>query len=214
MFLYFKLGSKRDMVDLLENGTIYCNPLSFFAKQDNSGRFDTDELVINVTTEFDGKTTLYSEDGVKMRIYSRQTKDVVLNPLGNLYCLYTLNIENVPLDRYHRFHPKMKDFGTHVVIIKDSVEFMKRLLNQLNSIGIESNRNFINYVSMRDFQGKKNIFTKDLSYRHQQEYRIHLHTPLDIPYKFQIGNIEDISEMEEIERITEFSMKDGNGSVN
>lgn len=143
MILYFKFGSEKDMLDLLENGTIFCNPLSYFAKNDSSGRFDTDELVVNVKTEFDGKTIVYDEKGRKMRVYSSQTKEVVLNPVGNIYCLYTLNIENVPLNSYHEFHQNMTDFGTYVVIIRDSMEFMKRLLKKLGDDGIVNGRNFI-----------------------------------------------------------------------
>src|SRR5690606_27002349 len=142
---------------------IFCNSLSYFAREDQSGRFDTDELVVHIETKFDGKTILHNEQGIKMRVYSTQTKDVVLNPVGNLYCLYTLNIENVPLNSYHVFHQNMTDFGTHVIIIRNSAEFMKRLVDKLNKDGIPNGRDFINYVSMRDFEGEKNFFTKDIS---------------------------------------------------
>ena len=95
---------------------------------------NTDELVVNVVTKFDGKTIVRNEQGIKMKIYSTQSKDVVIDPIGNLYCLYSLNIENVPVNSYHVFHWDMGDFGSHVVIIKNSYEFMRRLVSRLNNM--------------------------------------------------------------------------------
>lgn len=209
MFLYFKFGAEKDMLDLLQNGTIYCNPLSFFAREDQSGRYDTDELVVFVETKFDGETAVPNELGIKMKIYSTQTKDVVLEPTGNLYCLYSLGIENVPVNSYHIFDQKMSDFGTHVIIIKDSAQFMQRVVSKVNEDGIVNYRDFVKYVSMRDFQGPKDFFTKDLSYRHQKEYRIYLDTDFTEPYRFSIGSISDIAVIEEAGNIKEFSMSKG-----
>lgn len=207
MVLYFKFGAEKDMLDLLRNGTIYCNSLSYFAKEHKSGRYDTDELVVKVVTKFDCKTVFYNEQGVKMKIYSTQTKDVVMNPFGNLYCLYSLNIDNVPVNSYHMFHRNMIDFGSHVVIIKNSYEFMRRLVDELGKSGIAHNKNFINYVSMKGFDGEKDFFTKDIAYRHQKEYRIHLETNSTEPYCFSIGSIENIAEIEEVDNIKELSME-------
>lgn len=207
MFLYFKFGCEKDMLDLLQNGTIYCNPLSYFAREDKSGRFDTDELVVHIKTQFDGKTTLYNEQGVKMKIHSSQTKDVILDPIGNLYCVYSLNIENVPLNSYHAFHRKMTEFGSHVVIIKDSAQFMRRLTTKLNELKIINNKGFIKYVEMRDFQGDKDLFTKDVAFKHQKEFRIHLGTGSVDPYHFSIGSIETIAALEEVENIKELSIR-------
>jgi len=207
MILYFKFGAEKDMLDLLQNGTIYCSSLSYFAKEDKSGRYDTDEIVINVKTRFDGKTVIYNEEGVKMKVYSMQEKDALRDPVGNLYCLYSLNIDNVPINSFHVFHQKMTDFGSHVVIIKNSSEFMLRLVNKLAEDGIVNNRNFIKYVSMRDFEGQKDFFTKDIAYRHQKEYRIHLGTNMVDPYVFSIGNIEDIADIEEVDNIRELSLE-------
>jgi len=62
---------------------------------------------------------------------------------------------------------------------------------------------------MRDFEGDKDFFTKDIAYRYQKEFRIHLGTGLVDPYLFAIGSIDEIAEMHEVDNIRELSMKDG-----
>jgi len=162
-----------------------------------------------VETQFDGKTVVQNDLKIKMKVYSTQTKDVVLDPTGNLYCLYSLGIENVPVNSYHAFDQKMSDFGTYMIIIKDSAQFMQRVVSKLNEDGIVNYRDFVKYVSMRDFQGPKDFFTKDLNYRDQKEYRIYLDTDFTEPYRFSIGSISDIAVMEEARNIKELSMSKG-----
>jgi len=79
-----------------------------------------------------------------MKIHSSQTKDVILDPIGNLYCLYSLNIDDVPQNSYHAFHKRMFEFGSHVVIVKDSAQFMERIMNKLDELKIINNRGLLN----------------------------------------------------------------------
>jgi len=82
-------------------------------------------------------------------------------------------------------------------------------VSKLNEDGIVNYRDFVKYVSMRDFQGPKDFFTKDLNYRDQKEYRIYLDTDFTEPYRFSIGSISDIAVMEEARNIKELSMSKG-----
>ncbi|MFA4868098.1 MAG: hypothetical protein WC623_07865 [Pedobacter sp.] len=193
------------MTDLLKNGTIYCNPISEFAKLDDSCRNDKDELTTMM--EYSGNTILFlSEDRdfknpIIVDLKNTRYKEFVIKPVGNLFCLFTLDFKNTPDDHTITLDEQLKEFGTHVVLINDSNEFAKRVVNQLNMDGIQFKHGKIGYKDFSKYTGKKSFFSKDLKYSYQNEYRLHLLTAKNEPYKINIGSIEDIAVLMETKDI-------------
>ncbi len=203
MGIYLKFGSKENMEDLLKNGTIYCNPLSYFTnreiKSNDDGRYDFDELVTKFEHTANGLMWL-SPVGSPKKIFKFKTQNMIYkehisNPIGNLYCLFDYEPKNYKKDKWYILDERLKAFGSHFLLIHNNPEFVKRFKSALSELSIEFNSGKIEYKDFSKFSGEKNLFQKSVDYSYQNEVRILLYTGLNVPFKFSIGNIEDIAQI-------------------
>ena len=122
-------------------------------------------------------------------------KEHISKPIGNLYCLFNYEPKNYKKDKWYILDQRLKAFGSHFLLIRNSSEFAERFRKALNKLSIEFDSGKIEYQDFSKYSGKKNLFQKSLDYSYQKEVRILLYTGLNIPFKFSIGNIEDIAQM-------------------
>lgn len=203
MGIYLKFGSKENTEDLLKNGTVYCNPISYFTnneiKSDYDGRYDFDELVTKFEHTTKGLMWLSPvgspEKIFKFNIQNMVYKEHISEPIGNLYCLFDYEPENYEKDKWYILDERLKAFGSHFLLIHNSLEFAERIRKALNELSIEFSSGKIEYKDFSKYSGKKNLFQKSLDYSYQKEVRMLLNTGLNIPFEFSIGNIEDIAQI-------------------
>ncbi|MBB5440589.1 hypothetical protein HDC92_004292 [Pedobacter sp. AK017] len=185
------------MTDLVKNGTIYCKPISFFAQKDDSCRFDKNELVVEMQYHEDSLLHLIPLDEpnkiVTLNASQIRHRKIIANPTGNLYCMFLTTIDpSLPI-LHSPFDARLKEFGSHCVSIHDGDKFFNRIFDHLTKNRVEYSCDEVTYRDLSKFSGEKNMFTKDLAYGWQKEWRLILHTEINEPYIFQIGNLEDIA---------------------
>lgn len=88
---------------------------------------------------------------------------------------------------------KMKGFGEYFLLIHDSQEFLKRVKMELKKLKLAFDGNFVDYLDLSKYTGKKSVFQKDLEYEYQQEYWIFIKNKTSDPIIIEIGSIDDIS---------------------
>jgi hypothetical protein len=197
---FIKFGAYQHMLDFHTKGIIYCNSIDYFTEMDNMEiRGDELENVNELIYMESGEITLGKPEefpiinGMKMPFRDARFTSKIIEPFGNLYCLYTINLLNKPEGAVFNVDIKMKRFGEWFVFIHDSHEFLKRVKSKLNELKLSFDGNFVEYENLKKYTGKKTIFQKDLDYEYQQEYRIFIRNKERMPYIIEIGNIEDIS---------------------
>lgn len=99
------------------------------------------------------------------------------------------------------------EFGDHVLIINDNVEFAKRLNSAIashphlySSDYFEGGHGQVDYVDMATHNGIIGLFRKDRKYSWQREYRICFGAKLEAlnskgALELKIGDISDISQI-------------------
>ncbi len=212
MDIFLKFGSEKDMNDLLLNGTIYCNPISYFAKFDDGCRFDKNELVVEMNYHENSLLHLIPvsdpNNKITLKTSTLHHKVSIADPTGNIYCLFLVSIDpslpilNSPFDQ------RLKEFGTHCVLIHNHKEFFDRIFTHLKSKKINYGNDDVSYRDLTKYTGDKNLFTKGIEYAWQKEWRLFLNTRRNKPYKFKIGNLENIAHImktDQIEKMVIFS---------
>lgn len=211
-----KYGQLEHLQDLLLNGNIYVNSIEEIRKHETEkeGDFRNDPL--------EGIRNFHSFRPTKIILQSVLNKDkepIILHPenikywekpekiLGNICSFYGIttkdfiNNELIPIDE------KMKEFGTHFILIKNFDEFIKRI-----NIAIEQtirttwHYGFVKYFNEENHVGEVNLFNKRSRFEYQKEFRLYVAAKTSEPIFIKIGSIEDIATIIHGEATSYFSI--------
>lgn len=196
---FIKFGKKEHIEDLVHNGTVFLNTVNEFRKIDNDYRGDKNEgvsrviqsknatVTISIPTGKNGKTKIFTfnkDNGLYGQILISNVSYVNTN----IYSLYMLEAsEEWKLDR------RMNQFGDYGAFIHDPIEFLNRIVKQLEIKGKVYSYGAVEYREKDTFQGELSIFDKFDNYRYQNEFRIHVQNDEDCPMVLSIGPIDDIA---------------------
>jgi hypothetical protein len=96
---FIKFGAKEHIKDLREKGLLYCKPIQDFAIiEDQDLRGDDLENVVNIHYMEDGTVTLSpvgekpSPKSTVMPFQDLRLTSRIVEPFGNLFCLYAINL--------------------------------------------------------------------------------------------------------------------------
>jgi hypothetical protein len=208
-----KFGKKEHLVSLQKEGHLHCKTLKHFANcEENEARGDFFESVVeshymeNVKVYI--KPVKKAEEEYKwFKAETFLLKKYFKEPLGNVFCMSRLKV-NMDCDPYtYSFDERFKKFGTHFLLITNQPVFIERLKNGLKEIGCDFHGHEVQYLDLKRYTGKKTAFQKDHFYSWQEEYRIFFDTTEIIDRDFYIGSLEDISEIQEIEKVPKLLVK-------
>ena len=192
---FLKFGSGKDMTDLLENGTIYMNPINKFRTiEDGNLRGDNYEGVKQIWNLPAGQFEIPSINH-KGNYISMHLRESYENVLGNIYSLYC--ISSYGFDKPNNFFldKRVKEFGSHFVFIKDLPEFFTRIKSKLTLIGHKFYDGFVEYYDKNSINGRITVFQKPNEFEYQKEFRFYVDRPEITPLSFSIGRLTDIAEM-------------------
>jgi hypothetical protein len=137
-----------------------------------------------------------SDDSVRMPFENFHMKGRIVQPFGNVFCLYAVNLLNKPFGELFNVDSKVKGFGDYFLIINDTRTFLKRLKTALDAKGIKNfETGMVAYKDFSKYTGKKTVFEKDIKFAYQQEWRLFVANKNDEPVKIEIGSLEDIALM-------------------
>jgi hypothetical protein len=182
-------------------GRIYCNTIKYFTEiEDNKVRGDIDENCGWI--DYLGDSTLSMKP-----VDTPNAEPLVFQASGtrikqhfdasgyNLFCMYLLVVDSSFPNGFEPFNDRCKEFGSHLLLVKDSPEFMKRIEAKLAALGYGYERTIVSYSDLSQYSGGKSYFMKDSSYSYQNEYRFIIKSNKDEPLILDIGSIEDIAVM-------------------
>lgn len=171
---------------------------------------------------FEGASTLFQPGGLRMTISHPAigTHEVDPNDLAgpvifsynseaeqNIFCMFSLTAPT----RESLLHDEYLRFGSHFVLILNTLEFLKRVHEALLTLKLRGTAGLVEYYDESSYSGKIGPFRKPKHFAYQKEYRI-VAQPGMVPFRnLMIGNISDITSpvlaLSEIDTIVDFSEK-------
>lgn len=205
IFAFVKFGSEVDMLDLVDNGTIYMNPINKFRTiEDNSLRGDSYEGVQKIWNLAAGQFEIpkINLKGNYLRMHLRESYE---NILGNIYCLYSINSSGFEKTTDFCIDERVKKFGSHFVIINNIQEFRSRITNALKLLGDPFYCDFVQYYDKNQINGQITILQKPSEFEYQREYRFYVNRDSVLPLSFRIGSLKDIASIHTTDLVKEIS---------
>lgn len=209
---FIKFGQFEHMNDLLKNGTLYFNPISYFQKiESKDGRADSYEGTTRIRNyhEYDNvKTTItFPETGKTLEVnpIKLHLREFLDELQGNIYSMYAVKTPDV-FEKNYKINNKLKEFGSHLVMIKNPKEFIDRIVNKLKLKSIDFKAKLVQYYEKDKFNGELDFFMKSKDFEYQKEFRFFLYKNSLKPFSLSIGSIEDIAEIFPSEGINTFEI--------
>lgn len=198
-YFFFKIGTRNYMEKLLKEGEIYCNTFEYFAKNEAKEIGDPLETATDFHLGEIIRIGLNDKSGVK-RFFDvnvpAQLKEFHTGHVGNIYCLYAFKYSDFPGSKEITLPESLTGFGDTILIIIDIHQFLQRIKAALNLLQKTAESKMVEYLNFQSYSGKRGPFKKNISFRHQNEYRLYVHpSPGETkePFKFSIGDIRDIA---------------------
>lgn len=193
--MFLKFGHEEHINDLYHNGTIFMNAIQHFRKiEDGELRGDRYEGVSRIKNYPPGQFEIPSLNfkGNYLALQIREAYDTVVGNIFSLYCVSSHGWEN-PND--FKIDEKIKQFGSHCLLIKDNVKFISLIEEKLKELNVKFNHNFVNYYDKDKVDRKITLFEKPLEFEYQKEFRFYVERKSDKPYVFSIGSLKDVAEI-------------------
>ena len=105
----------------------------------------------------------------------------------NILCVYVLLYRND-----FEIDDRILEFGDTAIVIRDAIEFTKRLHRAANEIGLSVKQQPIEYVEKAKYQGVMGPFRKYETFRYQSEFRYLLGPGNGEPIKLQVGDLRGL----------------------
>lgn len=213
LYLLVKFGQKAHLESFQKTGQMFCQTLKYFVDlEEKKVRGDMYESAIEL--QYLENTKIYlkpvgkpKEELKYINVLNGQIRKYYDEPLGNVYCMSRLKFEIESGVLTYRFDERFKGFGTHFLLIRHQPIFYERLSKALKQLDIKYCEGDVQYLDLKKYTGKKNCFQKDINYSWQEEYRILFQTKEIKPFEFEIGSLEDISEIYEIDKVSQLEIK-------
>ena len=194
---FIKFGQEEHILDMFNNGNIYLNTIqSFKSFEDDSLRGDKYEGVSKITNYPKGNLEIKSLN-YKGEYLSLQVRESFENVVGNIFSLYCISSFHIPDPLEFKIEKKISEFGTHCIVIKDNVEFLRRMEDCFKIRRLTLHHNFVSYYDASNFNGKLNVFQKPNEYSYQNEFRFYADSGLTEPLILTIGSLSEIAEIYE-----------------
>lgn len=221
-WICFKVANK-DRLLQMQRGLIYMNSLSYFSELPDeaatAARKDEMEEVFAVlhAGEYNGVTrniefsygsgddrkTIDAGAQARLKIKFPRPEEVLI------YCMGAFSIQELAdLNSGELvFDDKFREFGDHVLVIKNSMQFSQRIQHAMDQDTrlysnplVNSSHGLVDYEPMDGGAVVKGLFIKPDAYSWQREFRFSFSAPIealnqDGAYELQIGSIKDISDI-------------------
>lgn len=201
---FIKFGSRDNIIDLYNNGTIYCNTFDYFIKlEDGYLRGDKYEGTFKISNLPSGKIHLKLKGGNSLTANTKRfhLREYYTEIKGNLFCLTAVKRSEIAKRPIFRLDSRNKSFGSHFLLVKNCPEFINRIREELVKTGFHISDGIVQYFDKNLKNGKVSPFHKCNEFEYRQEYRFIIDSGLTVPLKIQIGSLESISEVFDIDKL-------------
>lgn len=196
---FIKFGSEKNILDLYENGTIYCNSIEYFRKlEDDLLRGDSYEGTFRITNFPPGSeitVKLPNCQEIELTTANLHLREFYTDIRGNMYCLTALTREEVMNLGTLKLDPKNARFGSHFLLVRNNKQFFDRLIAGFEKENLKIFKDFVKYYDKRSINAELDIFHKSNEFEYQKEFRIIIKNEGQNPIKIQIGSLKEISQI-------------------
>lgn len=208
-----KFGNEENIFDLFQNGTIFFNTIDYFQNLEEQGlRGDPYEGTFRITN-------LFEENGILLKIKIPDTrKEVKLFPgnlhlrefysdiKGNIYSMYAMKFCEIKNASNYTVDKRVKDFGSHFVIIQKPQVFIDKIQEKLDALKIDYRMGMVNYYDRKKINCKIGPFDKPNDYEYQKEFRILLYRDALDSFSIKLGNLKEFAMIFEVKAIDEINV--------
>ena len=100
-----------------------------------------------------------------------------------------------------KIDPRVKEFGTHFILIKNPLKFITLICNQLDRNKFIYQIKQVEYYDKKEINGEISLFHKTTEYEYQKEFRIVLFNNGNTPIKIEIGSLKAYAEVFKVDNI-------------
>jgi hypothetical protein len=194
LYSILKFGKENRIVDLYRNGKLFIQSIQNLKKDSSSFRGDSYEGAIEARSYYPGKALLdveektidFNHHGITLRKSYEYT-------LGNVLSLYAVSDLNFTNGKELIIDPRMQEFGTHYLLIRDVSKFFELIKKELTRLNYNYWDGFVNYFNEKEYTGDLNLFQKRMQYEYQCEYRIYIDSGQLEGITLNLGSLKDIS---------------------
>lgn len=197
--IFFKIGQLEHLQDL-QSGNLFFNPIDYF-KQGSSTRFDHRENISNYIYRPKGFASINGTKVVIDKMIESVSIDSVKNDVSHIWCCSHLISGIAKKDSDSIINSQMRGFGSHLLLFKNTQEFLDRYKKSFDQKNIISDAGIIEYKDISQSHNDLTIHNKLSSYEWQNEYRIAAKFDTVDVMKVNIGNLEDISVIASLDHI-------------
>jgi hypothetical protein len=209
--IFIKFGAKDHIEALLRKGAIYMRSILDFKKNsENKQRYDKFEgslsnhyltngvIQLKPVNEGEWKNLQFVEANFNNNISDKS----ILS-----YSLYTINKEDFEKGSELSIDYRMKEFGSHLLLIRNTREFIDRIKMHFAAGKMESCCNYVNYYDPKHNHDSLTLFHKPDELSHQKEFRILTKNVSASPITFSIGNLKQFAEVFSTEGLEDFRFR-------
>lgn len=210
IFFLIKIGEKKHIDKLRKQGFVYMQNIDWFKElEDKELRGDKDEGLTGIAKIAELKLlhkgeVLARSDSAQLKLRDDENK-------GNLFCLTAITSREDP--ETFKIDKKNKRFGDCFVVITDVRELIQRFCGKLKELNHEYVYNLVKYYNPKKYSGSLNVFCKPDNFEYQREFRFWVKRNEPGPLEFEIGSIEDISLILDIEKLNKIEINYSKGGV-
>ena len=213
ILLLLKFGAEEYLNQLRKAGKIHVRLLTDFKKSDsNKEKFDLFEGAVNNIYISEGILQLKAEEEDQwkdLKIVDSHFNNFINTDLIHSYSLYAITDDLLSKSDVFRIDERMKAFGTHFVVIKNTGIFISAIEQFLQSNGFKYKMGLIEYRDFKISSETISLFNKTDLLRHQNEFRILIKAKGNNPLEFYIGNIEGDCEIYPTSGLEKFMVRWG-----
>lgn len=210
IFCFLKFGSKDNIRDLYENGTVYCNPVQYFRElEDGRLRGDSYEGISRITNYPPGTFRIsvagkeIDRDFEYINLHLKHAYETVL---GNIYSLYCVASTNIGEQSPFRIDQRCAEFGTHFLLIKNNPLFLSRVEKALRNQKLKFRHGFVRYYDCYRHNGPVDLFQKSNDFAFQNEFRFYIQRKATDPLILNIGSLRGMAEIYDAEALNTFEI--------
>lgn len=238
-WLLFRAGS-RSRLEAFQRGKMYMNSVEFFSgmKDEEATALRKDELersYLKLHSQIDGNPIgefFVEIDGKEHSLGPDATMRLDLPRPSNIFIFCMAAIAQGPDGKVPgeqcgavTLSGRFIEFGDHVLVVRNNVEFAKRLNAAIasnkylyNSPFFEGGYGQVDYVDMHGYSGIVGLFRKGLEYQWQREYRFCVGAESEAlnamgALELDLGDLSDITFIAPVEQFASQTLKFKRGVI-
>lgn len=193
-----KVG-KREHLEALRKGIVYCNTLQFFKKLESASRGMGDRFECGEFVEQFDELAVKRNDAYVPVVKNGFAVWDKGKYRGNLFCTYFIDIPVEEVEKNDAYplniNSSVVGFADSFLVISDVIEFARRFTNAVESTGHKLSHGCVDYFDYKSYKGDLTPFNKHIKFQDQKELRFYINrqaASVADAVSYHLGDLSDI----------------------